>query len=50
VETLTEVLRVPSRIFHSGMKMTPAELRLHPVWDPLRDDARFQKLCEKKSP
>ena len=30
--------------------ITPALLRLHPQWDPLRGDARFQKLCEEKKP
>ena len=30
--------------------LTPALLRLHPAWDPLRGDPRFQKLCEKKQP
>jgi len=28
--------------------MTPAVLRLDPVWDPLRADPAFQKLCEEK--
>jgi serine/threonine-protein kinase len=28
--------------------LTPAVLRLDPVWDPLRGDPRFQKLCEEK--
>jgi TolB-like protein/Tfp pilus assembly protein PilF len=28
--------------------LTPALLRLHPQWDPLRGDPRFQKLCEEK--
>jgi tetratricopeptide (TPR) repeat protein len=30
--------------------LTPALLRLHPQWDPLRDDPRFQKLCDEKKP
>ena len=30
--------------------LTPALLRLHPIWDPLRGDPRFQKLCEEKKP
>lgn len=45
VQTLSNVLQAPSRIFHSGMRLTPANLRLHPVYDRLRNDARFQKLC-----
>jgi TolB-like protein len=30
--------------------LTPALLRLHPQWDPLRGDPAFQKLCEEKHP
>jgi hypothetical protein len=30
--------------------LTPALLRLHPQWDPLRGDPAFQKLCEEKPP
>jgi serine/threonine-protein kinase len=30
--------------------LTPALLRLHPQWDSLRGDPRFQKLCEEKKP
>jgi hypothetical protein len=30
--------------------LTPALLRLHPQWDPLRSDPAFQKLCEEKQP
>lgn len=29
--------------------ITPALLRLDPSWDNLRDDPRFQKLCEEKN-
>jgi TolB-like protein/Tfp pilus assembly protein PilF len=28
--------------------ITPALLRLDPIWDPLRADPAFQKLCEEK--
>src|SRR5262249_31907877 len=28
--------------------VTPALLRLDPMWDPLRGDPAFQKLCEEK--
>jgi tetratricopeptide (TPR) repeat protein len=29
--------------------ITPAQLRLDPIWDPIRKDPRFQKLCTEKS-
>ena len=28
--------------------LSPAILQLDPVWDPIRNDPRFQKLCEEK--
>jgi hypothetical protein len=28
--------------------LTPALLRLDPMFDPLQNDPRFQKLCEEK--
>jgi hypothetical protein len=30
--------------------LTPALLRLDPVWDPIREDPRFQKLAGEKKP
>jgi len=30
--------------------LTPSLLRLQPLWDPLRSDPAFQKLCEEKHP
>jgi TolB-like protein/class 3 adenylate cyclase/Tfp pilus assembly protein PilF len=33
-----------------NVPLTPALLRLDPMFDPLRNDPRFQKLCEQKQP
>jgi TolB-like protein len=49
IPTLTELLQTP---YGSGLygSITPAFLRLDPLWDPLRADPAFQKLCEEKQP
>jgi tetratricopeptide (TPR) repeat protein len=44
VPILKRLLQIPY-----GGAITPALLRLDPVWDPIRNNPRFQKLCEKKS-
>jgi hypothetical protein len=36
--------------FNGPAPVTPALLRLDPLWDPLRADPAFQKLCEEKKP
>jgi serine/threonine protein kinase/Flp pilus assembly protein TadD len=49
VSTLTQLLRTPYfGACYGGTPITPAHLRLDPMWDPLRSDSAFQKLCQEK--
>ena len=49
ISTLTRLLQTPySGWLYSPAPITPALLRLDPVWDPLRADPAFQKLCQEK--
>jgi serine/threonine protein kinase/Tfp pilus assembly protein PilF len=51
ISTLAQLLQTPynSWVYGPGT-ITPALLRLDPLWDPLRTDPAFQKLCEEKQP
>ena len=48
VSTLTQLLQTPYSAGVLGTPLTPALLRLDPIWDPLRGDPAFQKLCVDK--
>jgi serine/threonine protein kinase/Tfp pilus assembly protein PilF len=49
ISTLTRLLQTPNMSWVYGpIPITPALLRLDPLWDPLRGDLAFQKLCEEK--
>jgi len=51
ISTLTQLLQTPYNSWvYDVAPITPALLRLDPLWDPLRADPRFQKLCEEKQP
>jgi serine/threonine protein kinase/Tfp pilus assembly protein PilF len=51
ISTLTRLLQTRSNGWHYDITpITPALLRLDPIWDPLRADPAFQKLCEEKQP
>ncbi len=49
ISTLSRLLQTPYISWLYGpMPPMPAVLRLDPIWDPLRADPAFQKLCEEK--
>jgi len=51
IATLTQLLKTPyGGWLYSPTPITPPLLRLDPIWDPLRTDPAFQKLCEEKQP
>ena len=55
-ETASAVARLPKLLnahyfsWLSFAPLTPALLRIDPVWDPLRDDPLFQKLINEENP
>jgi TolB-like protein/cytochrome c-type biogenesis protein CcmH/NrfG len=49
--TLTRLLQTPyGGWLYSPTPITPALLRLDPIWDQLRADPVFQKLCDEQQP
>jgi hypothetical protein len=51
IAALQKLLSIPhTGALASGMPLTPALLRLDPMFDPLRGDPRFQELCKDRQP
>src|SRR5206468_10606483 len=51
IAALQKLLSMPGQgALAEAVPLTPALLRLDPMFDPLLNDPRFQKLCEEKQP
>jgi serine/threonine-protein kinase len=49
ISIITHLLQIPYQSSLYATPLTPALLRLDPMWDGLRSDPTFQKLCQDKT-
>jgi hypothetical protein len=50
ISALAQLLQTPYESWLYDLCITQPLLSLDPLWDPLRGDRAFQKICEEKRP